>query len=311
MRNIALDASIAQLEQAMARQECSATGLCEAALQRIASLDVAGPTLRSVIEINPDAPAIAEALDRERRQSGPRSALHGIPVLVKDSFDTSDRMMTTAGSLALVGNIARRDAFVVERLRQAGAVLLGKTNMSQWGYMRSTRGCSGWSSRGGQVRNPYVLDRSPFGSSSGSAVAVAAGLCVAAIGAEVVGSIVRPASSNSIVGLKPTVGLISRSGVIGVADPQDAAGPMARSVADLAILLIAHLPPVGGGRAGRHEAEDRTTAEGDLAAPPGHRVWSCRSAGCCSSSSPRSDRRRPGSGARGLRRCSRRCGQRG
>ena len=210
MRNIALDPSIAQLEQAMARQECSATSLCEAALQRIASLDVAGPTLRSVIEINPDAPAIAEVLDRERRQSGPRSALHGIPVLVKDSFDTSDRMMTTAGSLALVGNIASRDAIVVERLRQAGAVLLGKTNMSECGYMRSTRACSGWSSRGGQVRNPYVLDRSPLGSSSGSAVA--AGLCVAAIGAEVDGSIVRPASSNSIVGLKPTVGLISRSG---------------------------------------------------------------------------------------------------
>lgn len=264
VRNIGLDGSIAQLQEAMARQECSATILCETALQRIASLDVAGPTLRSVIEINPDAPAIAEALDRERRQSGPRSALHGIPVLVKDSFDTSDRMMTTAGSLALVGNIASHDAFVVDRLRQAGAVLLGKTNMSEWGYMRSTRACSGWSSRGGQVRNPYVLDRSPLGSSSGSAVAVAAGLCVAAIGAEVDGSIVRPASSNSIVGLKPTVGLISRSGVIGVADPQDTAGPMARTVADVATLLNA----LTG-----HDPGDAITVEGARRAAADYRVF--------------------------------------
>lgn len=171
--------------------------------------------------------------------SGPRGPMHGIAVLVKDSIDTADKMMTTAGSLAMEGNIAPWDAFIIEKLRDAGAVLLGKTNMSEWGYMRSTRACSGWSSRGGQTRNPYVLDRSPLGSSSGSAVAVAANLCVAAIGAEVDGSIVRPASSNSIVGLKPTVGLVSRRGIIGVAAPQDTAGPMARCVADVATVLNA------------------------------------------------------------------------
>jgi len=229
--------SIAELQDRFDRHEFTSVDLCESYLKRIAEIDGAGPTLRSVIELNPDALGIAAELDEERRQNGPRGPLHGVPVLVKDSIDTADKMMTTAGSLALVGNIAPRDAFVVEKLREAGAVLLGKTNMSEWGYMRSTRACSGWSSRGGQVRNPYVLDRSPLGSSSGSAVAVAANLCMVAIGAEVDGSIVRPASSNSIVGLKPTVGLVSRSGIIGVASPQDTAGPMARSVADLATVL--------------------------------------------------------------------------
>ncbi|MCH9766325.1 MAG: amidase [Actinomycetia bacterium] len=231
--------TIAELQAAFERGEWSAAGLAEVYLQRISEIDRSGPMLRSVIEVNPDALVIAERLDEERRQRRTRGPLHGVPVVVKDSIDTGDKMMTTAGSLALEGNVAERDAFVVTKLRQAGALILGKTNMSEWGYMRSTRPCSGWSSRGGQVRNPYVLDRSPLGSSSGSAVAVAANLCVGAIGAEVDGSIVRPASSNSVVGLKPTVGLLSRSGVIGVAAPQDTAGPMARTVADLATLLTA------------------------------------------------------------------------
>jgi amidase len=228
---------IADLQAAFERGEWTAVSLCEAFLQRMDAIDVAGPTLHAIIERNPDALHIAAALDRERRERGPRGPLHGTPVLVKDSIDTADAMMTTAGSLALEGNIAPRDAFVVERLRAAGAVLLAKTNMSEWGYMRSTRASSGWSSRGGQTRNPYVLDRSPSGSSSGSAVAVAANLCVVALGAEVDGSIVRPASINGIVGLKPTVGLVSRAGVIGVAEQQDTAGPMARTVADVATML--------------------------------------------------------------------------
>ena len=231
--------SIAELQEQFDRREWAAVDICEAYLERISEIDRKGPMLRSVIELNPDALKIAAELDEERRQKGPRGPLHGVPVLVKDSIDTADKMMTTAGSLALEGNVASRDAFVVEKLRAAGAVLLGKTNMSEWGYMRSTRACSGWSSRGGQVRNPYVLDRSPLGSSSGSAVAVAANLCIATVGAEVDGSIVRPASSNSIVGLKPTVGLVSRSGIIGVASPQDTAGPMARCVADVATVLTA------------------------------------------------------------------------
>jgi hypothetical protein len=190
--------AIADVQSACARGEWTSAGLVERYLQRIAEIDGAGPLLRSMIELNPAALAIAEALDAERRQGRVRGPLHGVPIVVKDSIDTGDAMSTTAGSLALDGNIAPRDAHVVARLRDAGAVIVGKTNMSEWGYMRSTRPCSGWSSRGGQVRNPYVLDRSPLGSSSGSAVAVAANLCVAALGAEVDGSIVRPASSNSM-----------------------------------------------------------------------------------------------------------------
>jgi amidase len=176
---------------------------------------------------------------------------------VKDVIDTADRMMTTAGSLAMEGNFAPRDAFVVQRLRAAGAILLGKTNMSEWNYMRSPRACSGWSSRGGQVRNPYVLDRSPMGSSSGSAVAVAANLCVAAVGAEVNGSIVRPAACNGVVGLKPTLGLLSRSGILGIAPPQDTAGPMARTVSDVAILLSALAGPDPGDPLTLHAAGGR------------------------------------------------------
>ncbi len=230
---------VSELQTAFENGTLNAVNLCQAYLDRISEIDRAGPMLRSIIEINPDALDIAAERDSERQRQGPRGPLHGVPVMVKDSIDTADKMMTTAGSLAMVGNIAPKDAFLVAKLREAGAVILAKTNMSEWGYVRSTRPCSGWSSRGGQVRNPYALDRSPSGSSSGSAVAVAANLCTAAIGAEVDGSIVRPSSINGIVGLKPTVGLVSRSGVIGVAEPQDTAGPMARSVADLAAVLNA------------------------------------------------------------------------
>ena len=231
------DYGIVDLQRHFDRGEWTATTLCKACLKRIANIDRAGPMLRAVIEINPDVIAIATALDQERRAQGPRGPLHGVPMLVKDSIDTADRTMTTAGSLALEGNIATQDAYVVRKLRDAGVVLLGKANMSEWGYMRSSSACSGWSSRGGQTRNPYVLDRSPLGSSSGSAVAVAANLSLGAIGAEVDGSIVRPASANGIVGLKPTVGLVSRRGVIGVAEPQDTVGPLGRCVADVAAIM--------------------------------------------------------------------------
>lgn len=207
-------------------------------LARIGALDQTGPTLRSVIEVNPDALALAKHLDAERKKTGPRSPLHGIPVLVKDNLDTADRMKTTAGSLALLDAPApARDAFVVQKLREAGVLLLGKTNLSEWANLRSTRSTSGWSGRGGQTRNPYALNRNPSGSSSGSAVAVAANFCAAALGTETDGSIVSPASMNGIVGLKPTVGLLSRSGIIPISHTQDTAGPMTRTVRDAALLL--------------------------------------------------------------------------
>ncbi len=231
--------SIQDLQELFERGDLTSAALCQAFLERIEEIDRAGPTLNSVSETNPDASAIAEALDRERSDVGPRGPLHGVPIMLKDAIDTADRMMTTGGSLALVGNIAEADAFVVAQLRRAGAVLLGKNNMTEWSYLRSTRGCCGWSSRGGQVRNPYVLDRSTSGSSSGSGAAVAANLCTAAIGTETDGSVVRPSSINGIVGLKPTVGLIGRSGIIPVAASRDTAGPMARSVTDLAHVLNA------------------------------------------------------------------------
>ena len=229
--------TIARTMDLFARGDFSAVALCQTYLDRIAEIDRAGPTLRSVLELNPDALADAEACDRARVSGNPVPPLHGIPILVKDSIDTADRTMTTAGSVAMLGNFAPRDAVVVERLRKAGAVILGKANMTEWSYMRSARTCSGWSSRGGQIRNPHVLDRSPSGSSGGSAVAVAASLCMAALGAEVDGSIVRPSSANGVVGIKPTVGLLSRTGVMPVAAPQDTVGPMARTVADVALLL--------------------------------------------------------------------------
>jgi amidase len=231
------EATIPQLQEWMASGRYTSRRLVELYLQRIAELDSKGPTLRSVIETNPDAPAIAEKLDAERRASGPRGPLHGIPVLVKDNIDTADRMPTTAGSLALEGSIAARDAFVVERLRAAGAVILGKANLSEWANFRSTKSTSGWSAKGGQVRNPYVLDRNPCGSSSGSGVAVAANLAAAAVGTETDGSIVCPSAVNGIVGIKPTVGLISRAGIIPISASQDTAGPMTRTVTDAALLL--------------------------------------------------------------------------
>jgi amidase len=231
--------TIDQLQTQMAAGSLSARQLVEVYLQRIADIDQRGPTLRSVIEVNPDAEVIAEDLDRERAEGHLRGPLHGIPVLVKDNIDTADRMQTTAGSLALLGANVACDAHVAARLRKAGAVLLGKANLSEWANFRSTRSSSGWSARGRQTRNPYVLDRSPGGSSSGSGVAVAANLCVAALGSETDGSIMSPSSKNGIVGIKPSVGLTSRQGVIPISHTQDTVGPHARTVADAAAVLSA------------------------------------------------------------------------
>lgn len=231
------EASVAELQQAMTKGETTSRALVVAYLDRIAKIDKAGPRLNAVIELNPDAIAIAEALDAERAKSGPRGPLHGIPVLIKDNIDTADKMETTAGSLALLGSKPARDAFIVERLRAAGAVILGKTNLSEWANFRSTKSSSGWSGRGGQTRNPHALDRNASGSSSGSGAAVAAGLVPIAVGTETDGSIISPASVNGIVGIKPTLGLVSRSGIVPIAHSQDTAGPMTKSVADAAVLL--------------------------------------------------------------------------
>src|SRR5438876_719088 len=228
------DATIAELQAGMASGMYTARSITTAYLQRIEALDRKGPGLRSVLETNPDALTQATALDAERKAKGPRGPLHGIPILVKDNVATRDRMQSTAGSLALVGVSPPRDAFLVERLRAAGAVLLGKANLSEWANFRSTHSSSGWSGRGGQCRNPYALDRTPSGSSSGSGVAVSANLCAVAIGTETDGSIVSPSTCCGIVGIKPTLGLVSRTGVIPIAHSQDTAGPMARSVADAA-----------------------------------------------------------------------------
>jgi amidase len=217
--------------------EQTARSITEQFLARIDDVDRRGPAINSVIEVNPDALAIADARDRERRDGGTRGPLHGIPILLKDNVDTADRMHTSAGSLALARSTPARDAFLVQRLRDAGVVILGKTNLSEWANFRSTRSSSGWSGRGGQTRNPYALDRNPCGSSSGSAAAVSANLAACAIGTETDGSIVCPASACGIVGIKPTLGLVSRSGVIPIAHSQDTAGPMARTVADAAALL--------------------------------------------------------------------------
>jgi amidase len=233
------EVSCRQLGEAMSLGQFSAASLTRAYLDRIASIDRAGPTLNAVIELNPDAAAIAAALDVKQKGKGSRGPLHGLPVLVKDNLDSHDRMMTTAGSTALLGSIAPRDSFVVERLRAAGAVLLGKTNLSEWANFRGSRSTSGWSGRGGLTRNPYALDRNPSGSSSGSAVAVAAGFCAAAIGTETNGSIISPCAVCGVVGLKPTVGLVSRAGIIPIAQSFDTAGPIGRCVADVAALLSA------------------------------------------------------------------------
>ena len=233
------EATVAELQKRMASGGLSARRLAEAYLARLAALDRQGPELRSVIETNPDALAIADALDAERGAGGVRGPLHGIPVLIKDNIDTADRMTTTAGSLALEGSTPRQDASLARRLRERGAVILGKTNLSEWANFRSSRSVSGWSGRGGQCRNPYALDRNPCGSSSGSGAAVAANLAALAIGTETDGSIVCPATTCGVVGIKPTVGLVSRAGIIPISQTQDTAGPMARTVADAAVLLTA------------------------------------------------------------------------
>jgi amidase len=229
--------TIADLQEGMKSAKDSARSLAEKYLARIESIDRKGPGLNSIIETNPDALDIAEAMDHERATHGPRGPLHGIPLLIKDNINTADKMATTAGSLALVGARPPEDAFLVRRLREAGAVILGKTNLSEWANIRCSYSTSGWSGRGGLTKNPYALDRNPCGSSSGSSVAVAANLCAVAVGTETDGSIVSPSSANGIVGIKPTVGLVSRSGVIPISHSQDTAGPMARTVRDAAILL--------------------------------------------------------------------------
>jgi amidase len=237
-RSFALEEiTIRQLQESMQAGRYSSRQIVDLYLERIAALDRSGPMLRSMIETNPDAQSIADALDAERKRTGPRGPLHGIPLVIKDNIETADRMMTTAGSLALDGSIATRDAFVVERLRAAGAVILGKTNLSEWANFRSTKSTSGWSGRGGQVRNPYVLDRNPCGSSSGTGTAVAANFVAVGVGTETDGSIVCPSSVAALVGIKPTVGLVSRSGIIPISHSQDTAGPMTRTVEDAAILL--------------------------------------------------------------------------
>ncbi len=231
------EASLTDLRRRLDSGELTSHALVQQYLDRIAAIDKGGPALNAVIEPNPDALAIADALDAERRDGKRRGPLHGIPVLLKDNVDTADAMQTSAGSLALVGAPAAQDAGLVTRLREAGAVILGKTNLSEWANFRSTRSTSGWSARGGQTRNPYVLDRNPCGSSSGSAVAVSANLAALAVGTETDGSIVCPSAVNGVVGIKPTVGLISRAGIVPIAHSQDTAGSMARSVADAAVLL--------------------------------------------------------------------------
>ncbi|MBV9760624.1 MAG: amidase [Acidobacteriaceae bacterium] len=229
--------TVADLAAGMKQGALSAERIAQLYLERIEEVDRRGPLLRSVIETNPDALAIARSLDEEYKAKGPRGPLHGIPVLLKDNIETGDRMQTTAGSLALAGKPAARDAWVAERLRSAGAVILGKTNLSEWANFRSTHSTSGWSGRGGQTKNPYALDRNPCGSSSGSAAAVAANLCALAVGSETDGSVVCPSSMCGIVGIKPTLGLIGRSGIVPIAHSQDTAGPMARTVRDAALLL--------------------------------------------------------------------------
>jgi amidase len=241
-----------ELQAGMKSGKWTARSIAEKYLARIAEIDVSGPALKCVIETNPDALAIADALDKERTSKGPRGPLHGIPILIKDNIDTADKMMTTAGSLALVGAKPPNDSFVVQKLRESGAVILGKTNPSEWANIRSSHATSGWSGRGGLTKNPYALDRNPCGSSSGSGAATSANLAAGTVGTETDGSIVCPSSANGIVGIKPTVGLISRAGIIPISHSQDSAGPMCRTVTDAAILL--------GGMTGV-DADDSATAE--------------------------------------------------
>jgi amidase len=229
--------TISELQQKMQNKTYTSRAITELYLKRIDAIDKAGPKLNAVIEINPDALAIADAMDKERAAGKVRGPLHGIPVLIKDNITTGDKMHTTAGALAIADNIMNEDAFIIKKLREAGAVLLGKTNLSEWANFRSTHSTSAWSSRGGQTKCPYILDRNPSGSSAGSGSAASANLCAIAIGTETDGSIVSPSSVNGLVGIKPTVGLWSRSGIIPISKTQDTAGPMARTVTDAAILL--------------------------------------------------------------------------
>ncbi|HET8655646.1 MAG TPA: amidase [Longimicrobiaceae bacterium] len=246
------EATIPELQDAMRSGRLTSHDLVEAYLARIQALDRAGPKLHAMLDLNPDALAIADSLDAERRAGHVRGPLHGIPVVIKDNIDTHDRMTTTAGSLALEGSVAPSDASVVRRLRDAGAVILGKTNLSEWANFRGNQSSSGWSGRGGQARNPYVLDRSPCGSSSGTGIAVAASMAAVGVGTETDGSVVCPSAMNGLVGIKPTVGLVSRSGIIPISHNQDTAGPMARTVTDAAILL--------GAIAGADARDDATAA---------------------------------------------------
>ena len=248
------EATISGLQDMMAAGKTTSEKIVSLYLERIEEIDKAGPALNAIIEVNPDAMAIARELDRERKEKGPRGPLHGIPVVIKDNIDTADKMETTAGSLALLGSKPVRDAHVAERLRAAGAVILAKANLSEWANFRSSHSTSGWSGRGGQTKNPYALDRNPSGSSSGSAAAVAANLAAAGIGTETDGSIVSPSSCCGIVGIKPTIGLVSRAGIVPIAHSQDTAGPMARTVADAAALL--------GAVVGPDENDPATIAEG-------------------------------------------------
>ena len=275
------EATVAQLQAAMERGELTAVALTQAYLARIAQLDRAGPKLNAIIEVNPEALELAAQADRERAAGHLRGPLHGIPVLIKDNIDSADRMRTTAGSLALLGSKPRQDATVVAQLRAGGAVLLGKTNLSEWANFRSTRSISGWSGRGGQTRNPYALDRNPSGSSSGSAVAVAASFCAVAVGTETDGSIVSPASVCGLVGLKPTVGLVSRAGIIPISASQDTAGPMARTVRDAALLLgvLAGADARDGATQARPAGLPRDYTQGlDAPALPGARLGVVRAA---------------------------------
>jgi amidase len=237
------EATLAELQEAMQRGKYTARSLCERYLARIDAIDRRGPTLRSVIETNPEALAIAQELDAERKAKGPRGPLHGVPILIKGNIATSDQMATTAGSLALLGARSKEDATVARRLRDAGAVILGKTNLSEWANFRSSKSSSGWSGQGGQCLNPYALDRSPCGSSSGTGAAIAANLAAVGIGTETDGSIVCPSSVNALVGIKPTIGLVSRRGIVPIAHSQDTAGPMTRTVRDAAVLLGALVGP--------------------------------------------------------------------
>jgi len=229
--------TIGSLREKLASGKYTSEQLVQLYLKRIETIDATGPQLNSVIEINPDAISIAVKMDKEMKSGKSRGPLHGIPILIKDNIDTGDKMQTTAGALAMEGNIVTKDAFVVKKIREAGAIIIGKTNLSEWANFRSTQSCSGWSSRGGQTKNAYILDHNPCGSSAGSGAAVSANLCVVAVGTETDGSVVCPASVNGVVGIKPTVGLVSRSGIIPISKTQDTAGPMARTVTDAAILL--------------------------------------------------------------------------